>query len=42
LKRLGLDVPPETRPPNEQHIVLVNREDVEAVLALAQRQPGSL
>jgi hypothetical protein len=30
LKRLGLDVPPGTRPPHEQHIVLVNREEVEA------------
>lgn len=42
LKRLGLDVAPETRPPNEQHIVLVNRKDVDAVLALAQLQPGAL
>jgi WYL domain len=42
LKRLGLDVAPETRPPNEQHIVLVNREEIDAVLALAQRQPGAL
>jgi hypothetical protein len=32
LKRLGLDVAAETRPPNEQHIVLVNREDLHAVL----------
>jgi hypothetical protein len=30
LKRLGLDVPPDTRPPHEQHIVLVNREEVDA------------
>jgi hypothetical protein len=30
LKRLGLDVPPDTRPPNEQQIVLVNRKEVEA------------
>jgi hypothetical protein len=37
LKRLGLDVAPETRPPNEQHIVLANREDVDAVLALTRR-----
>lgn len=37
LKRLGLDVAPETRPPNEQHIVLTNREDVDAVLALTRR-----
>lgn len=28
LKRLGLDVPPDTRPPNEQHIVLLNRDEV--------------
>ena len=28
LKRLGLDVPPDTRPPHEQHIVLLNREEV--------------
>ncbi len=40
LKRLGLDVAPETRPPNEQHIVLLNRGDVDT--ALAQRQPGAL
>ncbi len=33
LKRLGLDVPADTRPPHEQHIVLVNRPEVEAVLA---------
>jgi hypothetical protein len=31
-KRLGLDVPPETRPPHEQHIVLVNRPDIEAAM----------
>lgn len=30
LKRLGLDVPPGTRPPHEQHIVLVNRAEIEA------------
>jgi hypothetical protein len=30
LKRLGLDVPPGTRPAHEQHIVLVNRDEVEA------------
>ncbi|EJW11572.1 hypothetical protein A33M_3015 [Rhodovulum sp. PH10] len=29
LKRLGLDVPPDTRPPHEQHIVLVDRDAVE-------------
>ncbi len=28
LKRLGLDVPPDTRPPHEQHIVLLNRDEV--------------
>jgi hypothetical protein len=37
LKRLGLDVAPDTRPPNEQHIVLVNRTDVDAVLAQTRR-----
>jgi hypothetical protein len=30
LKRLGLDVPPDTRPAHEQHIVLLNRAEVEA------------
>jgi hypothetical protein len=30
LRRLGLDVAPETRPPSEQHIVLLNRHDIEA------------
>jgi hypothetical protein len=30
LKRLGLDVPPGTRPAHEQHIVLVNRAEVDA------------
>lgn len=29
LKRLGLDVPPDARPPEQQHIVLVNREEIE-------------
>jgi WYL domain len=33
LKRLGLDVPAGTRPPHEQHIVLVNRAEVEAARA---------
>lgn len=42
LKRLGLDVAPETRPPSEQHIVLVNRGDVDAALAQARGQPGAL
>lgn len=32
LKRLGLDVAPEARPPHEQHIVLLNRKEVEAAL----------
>jgi WYL domain len=31
LKRLGLDVPPETRKPWEQHIVLINRDEIEAL-----------
>jgi hypothetical protein len=35
LKRLGLDVDPDARPPQEQHIVLVNRA---AVAALAVRR----
>ncbi len=30
LRRLGLDVPPDARPAHEQHIVLVNRAEVEA------------
>jgi hypothetical protein len=30
LKRLGLDVAPGTRPAHEQHIVLLNREEIEA------------
>jgi WYL domain len=33
LKRLGLDVAPGSRPPHEQHIVLVNRAEVEAARA---------
>jgi hypothetical protein len=32
LKRLGLDVPENTRPPHEQHIVLLNRKEIEAIL----------
>ena len=32
LKRLGLDVGPDIRPPQEQHIVLLNRAEVEAGL----------
>lgn len=31
LKRLGLDVPADTRPPNEQQIVLVNRKEIDAL-----------
>jgi hypothetical protein len=31
LKRLGLDVPPDTRPPHEQHIVLLNRDTISAI-----------
>jgi hypothetical protein len=31
LKRLGLDVPSDARPPHEQHIVLVNRAEVQAL-----------
>jgi hypothetical protein len=29
LRRLGLDLRPDARPPHEQHIVLVNRADIE-------------
>ena len=32
LKRLGLDVAPDVRPPQEQHIVLVNRDEIEPLL----------
>src|SRR5207237_1972355 len=32
LKRLGLDVAADVRPPYEQHIVLLNRAEVEAAL----------
>jgi len=32
LKRLGLDVAPDVRPPQEQHIVLLNRTEVETAL----------
>jgi hypothetical protein len=35
LRRLGLDVPPDTRPAHEQHIVLLNRAEVEAARAAA-------
>lgn len=31
LRRLGLDVDPDIRPPQQQHIVLVNRDDVDAL-----------
>jgi hypothetical protein len=37
LKRLGLDVPPGTRPPHEQHIVLLNREEIERLKPAAQQ-----
>ena len=33
LRRLGLDIAPEARPPHEQHIVLLNRKDIETALA---------
>lgn len=33
LRRLGLDVDPNVRPPREQHIVLVNRSEINAWLA---------
>jgi hypothetical protein len=32
LKRLGLDVPADTRPPNEQQIVLLNRRDIDVLM----------
>jgi hypothetical protein len=32
LKRLGLDVAADARPPNEQHIVLVNWDEVSAAM----------
>jgi len=35
LRRLGLDVPENTRPPQEQHIVLLNRAEIEAARAAA-------
>jgi hypothetical protein len=37
LKRLGLDVPPDTRPPHEQHIVLLNRDAILSSLPSEQR-----
>ncbi|MGY3454084.1 WYL domain-containing protein [Bradyrhizobium sp. USDA 4353] len=40
LKRLGLDVALDARPPNEQHIALLNRAEVDKVLAAA-RSPQS-
>jgi hypothetical protein len=36
LRRLGLDVGPDVRPPQEQHIVLVNREEAKASLSASQ------
>jgi len=38
LRRLGLDLDPDTRPPQEQHIVLVNRDIIDDLLS-HQRQP---
>ena len=32
LKRLGLDVSADLRPPIEQHIVLINRDDIQSHL----------
>jgi hypothetical protein len=32
LKRLGLDVSPEVRPPSEQHIILVNRDEIQSLM----------
>lgn len=31
LRRLGLDIAPDARPPQEQHIVLVNRDEIESL-----------
>lgn len=31
LRRLGLDIAPDARPPHEQHIVLVNRDEIESI-----------
>jgi predicted DNA-binding transcriptional regulator YafY len=39
LRRLGLDVDPDARPPEEQHIVLVNRAEIDGLLS-KQRQRG--
>ena len=38
LRRLGLDVDPDIRPPQEQHIVLVNRQEIDAI-RVDQTQP---
>jgi len=35
LRRLGLDLRPGARPPQEQHIVLVNRQEIEALAVRA-------
>ncbi len=35
LRRLGLDLPPDTRPPQEQHIVLINRAEIGSLGARA-------
>ena len=35
LRRLGLDLRPDARPPQEQHIVLVNRHEIEALTVRA-------
>jgi hypothetical protein len=32
LKRLGLDIGSDVRPPNEQHIIPLNRDDIQALL----------
>ncbi|MGJ5180701.1 WYL domain-containing protein [Bradyrhizobium oligotrophicum] len=42
LKRLGLDVALDARPPNEQHIVLLNRIDVDKVLAAARPSQSNI
>jgi hypothetical protein len=30
LKRLGLDIGSDVRPPNEQHIILLNRDEIQS------------
>jgi hypothetical protein len=39
LRRLGLDVDPNIRPPHEQHIVLLNRPEIEAAGLATELRP---